>query len=60
LLEPRSFDAYKNAIVSIIAILDHLEIDIEVSNVGMKTIDSNDCKEMLKYDGDINSMLAAI
>jgi len=36
LLESRSFDAYKNAIVSTIAILGCLEVDTEVSSTGMK------------------------
>ena len=60
LLKPRSFDTWKNVTALIIAILGYLEIDIEVSDIGMETTDFNDCKEMLKNDGDINNILAAI
>ena len=33
MLEPRSFDMHKNAAAPMIAMLDHPELDTEVSNV---------------------------
>ena len=60
LLESKSFDACKNAIAPIIAMLDHSEIDIEVSDVGMETVKSNDCRKILRDDGDANDVLAAM
>ena len=60
LLEPRSFDACKNAIAPIIEILDCLEIDTEVSDTGMETANSNDYREVLRDERDINSMLATM
>ena len=58
--EPGSFNIYKNVTAPIIVILGCLELDIEVSNTGMKTAESNDCREMLRNDRDTNSMLAII
>ena len=58
LLEPGSFDVCKNAAAPMIAILGYLELDTEVSDAGMKTTESNDCREMSKKDRDANSMLA--
>ena len=43
-----------------IVILDHLELDMEVSDAGMETTESDDCREVSKKDGDVNSVLAAI
>jgi len=60
LLEPESFDAYKNAAAPIIAMLGHSEIDTEVSDTGIKTAESDDCREMSRDDRDTNSVLAAI
>ena len=40
--------------------LDHLELDIKVLDIGMETTESNDCRGMLRDDGDTNSMLAMI
>jgi len=56
--EPRSFDMYKNAATSMIAMLGHSELDIEVSDAGMETTESNDCREISKKDGDANGVLA--
>jgi len=58
LLEPGSFDTCKNATASMIAILDHLELDMEVSDADMETMESNDCREMFRKDGDANGVLA--
>ena len=60
LLEPRSFDACKNVVVLIIAMLGHSELDMEVSDTGMKTIGSNDCREVSRKDKDANGMLAVM
>ena len=60
LLEPRSFDACKNTTVPMIAILDCSEIDIEVSDIGMETMESDDCREMSRDNGDANGVLAII
>ena len=56
--EPRSFDAYKNAAVLMIAMLDHSELDIKVSDASIETTESNDCREVSKKDGDANGVLA--
>jgi len=54
LLESRSFDAYKNAIVSTIAILGCLEVDTEVSSTGMETVESDDYREVSGDNEDAN------
>ena len=41
-----------------IAMLDHLGLDIEVSDVGIETTESNDCRGMSRKGRDANSMLA--
>ena len=56
--EPRSFDACKNAAAPMIAMLDCPELDTEVSDAGMETVESNDCREVSKKDGDANGVLA--
>jgi len=42
-----------------IIILGHLELDMEVLDAGMETMESNDCRGVSKKDGDANDMLAA-
>jgi len=42
------------------AMLGHLELDTEVSDVGMETTESNDCRGVFRKDGDANSVLAAM
>ena len=59
LWEPRSFDAYKNAAAPIIAMLGRPELDTEVSDAGMETTESDDCRGVSKKDGDANGVLAA-
>ena len=59
LWEPRSFDACKNAAAPTIAMLGHPELDTEVSDTGMETAESNDCRGVSKKDGDANGVLAA-
>ena len=58
LLEPRSFYVCKNTAALIIVMLDHSELDTEVLDTGMETMESNDCREILRNDGDTNDMLA--
>jgi len=48
----------KNAAVPMIVMLDHSELDMEVSATGMETMKSSDCREVSKDNGDANSMLA--
>ena len=43
-----------------IAILGHSELDTEVLNVGIETMESDNCREMSKRDGDANGVLAAM
>jgi len=43
-----------------IAMLDHSELDMEVSDAGMETMDSNDCRVMSRKDRDANGMLAVM
>jgi len=58
LLEPGSFDMHKNVIAPMIATLDHLELDMEVSDTGIETIESDDCGGISRNDGDTNGVLA--
>jgi len=60
LLEPRSFDACKNATTPMIAMLGHLKLNTEVLDVSMETTESNDCRGMSRSDGDANGMLAVM
>jgi len=59
LLEPRSFDAHKNATASMIVMLGCLELDTEVSDAGMETAESDECRRMSRKNRDANSVLAA-
>ena len=60
LWEPRSFDARKNTAAPMIAMLGRPELDTEVSDAGMETAESNDCRRVSKKDGDANGVLAAM
>ena len=60
LLESRSFDVHKNAAVSIIAMLGHSEVDIEVSDAGIETIESDSCRGISADDRDANNILATM
>jgi len=59
LWEYGSFDAHKNTAAPMIAMLGHSELDTEVSDAGMKTAESDDCRGLFKKDRDANSVLAA-
>jgi len=48
----------KNAATPMIAILGHSELDMEISDAGMETTESDDCREMSKKDRDANGILA--
>ena len=43
-----------------IAMLDCSELDTEVSDADMETTESDNCREMLRNDRDVNSMLAVM
>jgi len=58
LWEPRSFDVHKNAAAPMIVMLGHLKLDTEVSNAGMETTESDDCRGMFRKNKDANGMLA--
>ena len=60
LWEPGSFDVYKNTAAPIIAMSGRSELDTEVSDAGMETAESNDCRGVSKKDGDANGVLAAM
>ena len=60
LWEPRSFDTCKNTAAPIITMLGCLELDMEVSDAGMETAESIDCRGVSRKDGDTNDVLAAI
>ena len=60
LLEPRSFDVCKNAAVPIIAMLGCLELNTEVSDVDIESMEFNDYRGMSRKDGDANGMLATM
>ena len=60
LWEPRSFDACKNTAAPMIVILGHLELDMEVSDADMETMESDNCRGMSRNDRDTNGVLAAM
>ena len=60
LWEPGSFDARKNAAAPMIAMLGRSELDMEVSDAGMETTESDDCRGVSKKDRDANGMLATM
>jgi len=60
LWEPGSFDARKNAAASMIAMLGCSELDTEVSDAGVETTESDDCRGVSKKNGDANGVLAVM
>jgi len=48
----------KKAAAPMIIMLDHSELDTEVSDAGMETMESNDCRVVSKKDGNANGVLA--
>ena len=51
---------YKNTAVSMIVMLSHLEVDIEILDVGIETAKSDDCRGVSKNNRDANDMLATM
>ena len=51
---------HKNTVALMIVMLGHPELDIEVSDAGMKTAESNDCRGISRKDRDTNGVLAAM
>ena len=49
---------HKNPAAPMIAMLDCPELDMEVSDAGMETTESNICREMSKKNGNTNDVLA--
>jgi len=47
----------KNAAAPIIAMLGRSELDMEVSDASIKTMEFNDCREMSRKDGERTKML---
>jgi len=43
-----------------IAILGHPELDTEISDAGIETVKSDDCRGVSERDGDANGVLAMI
>ena len=43
-----------------IVMLGHLELDTEVSDVDMETMESNDCRGVSEKNGDANGVLAVM
>jgi len=41
-----------------IMMLGHSELNTEVSDAGMKTVESDDCRGVTRRDGDANGVLA--
>ena len=60
LLEPGSFDMHENAAAPIIVMLGCSELDMEVSDADMETVESNDCRRMSRKDRDVNGMLVTM
>ena len=58
MLKPRSFDAHKNAAVLIIAMLSYLKLNMEISDVDMETMESDDCRGISESNRDANGVLA--
>ena len=58
--KPGRFDTRKNAAALMIAMLGHSELDMEVSDADMETVESNDCRGVSKKNGDANGVLATM
>jgi len=60
LWESGSFDVCKKAAAPMIAMLGHSELDIKVSDAGMETAKSNDCRGVSGKNENANGVLATI
>ena len=56
MLEPRSLNTQRKAVVSIIVILNYLEIGVKVSDNSVKTTEFGKYREMLNIDKVANSV----
>ena len=50
----------KNATILMIVMLDCSELDIEVSDTGMETMEFDNCREVSRKDGNANGVLAVM
>jgi len=48
-----------NATASMIAMLGYSEVDTGVSDIGVETMESDNCREVSGDDKDVNGVLAA-
>ena len=60
LLKPRSFDVWRNTIVPMIVILGYSEIDTQISDADIRTMGSDDYREVSGDDRNANDVLAVI
>jgi len=60
LWELGSFDVCKNVAAPMIVMLGRSELDTEVSDAGMETTESDDCRGVSKKDRDANGILATM
>ena len=60
LWESGSFNVHKKAAAPMIVMLDHSELDMKVSDAGMETAESNDCRGVSGKNENTNGVLAAI
>jgi len=51
---------HKSTVAPMIAILGYPELDMEVSNAGRETMESDDCRGMSRNDRDTNGVFAAM
>ena len=58
MFESKSFDIYKNVTTSIIVILDCLEVDIKILDIGMENTVFDEYREILESNGIANEVLA--
>jgi len=52
------FNIHQNAAAPMIVMLGHSELDMEVSDAGMETMESNDYRGVFRKNGNTNSILA--
>jgi len=58
LLEPGSFNACKNTVAPIIAMLGYLEVNTEASDTGIEITESNNYRGISENNRDANGVLA--
>ena len=56
----RKFDACKNATAPMIVMLGCPELDREISDADMETVESDDCRGVSKKNRDANGVLAVM